>query len=180
MRPSSQENLYRAHYRAQRRPSATRRSRRVRCKGWLGVAAPGLRYLKQQFRNFLWYRDHRVVPGRELMVVVNAFRLRSSRTTPRFGTNAIDIGPRDHWSSGNPKVDRLVERSVRMRYEFRHGPFDVFTPRQAKPFRACDRDSPAFPLRSHVLFDLSSKLRPCTVEKTLSTSRDYVVQIHQP
>jgi hypothetical protein len=114
------------------------------------------------------------------MVVVNAFRLRSSRTTPRFGTNAIDIGPRDHWSRRNSKVDRLVERSVRMRYEFWHRPIDVFTPGQAKPFRARYRDSPALPLRSHLFFNLPSELWPSTVEKTLSTSRDDGVQIHQP
>jgi len=165
---------------AQRLPSATRRSRRVRCKGWLGVAAPNLRHLKQQFRNFLWYRDHRVVPGRELMVVVNAFRLRSSRAASRLLANAIDVGPRDDRRCRNPKVDRLVERSVRMRYEFWHRPIDVFIPDQAKPFRARYRDSPAFPLRSHLLFDLSSKFWPGTVEKTLSTSRDDGVQIHQP
>jgi hypothetical protein len=67
-----------------------------------------------------------------------------------------------------------------MRYEFWHRPIDVFIPDQAKPFRARYRDSPAFPLRSHLLFDLPSKLWPSTVEKTLSASRDDSVQIHQP
>src|SRR5258708_39961410 len=114
------------------------------------------------------------------MVVVNALRLCGSRAASRLLANAIDVGLRDHRSCGNPKVHRLLERSVRMRYEFRHGPIDVFIPGQAKPFRARNGDSPAFPLRSHLLFDLSSKLWPGTVEKTLSTSRDDSVQIHQP
>jgi hypothetical protein len=136
--------------------------------------------MEQQFRNFVWHCDHRVVPGRELMIVVNASRLCGSRATSWLVTDAIDIGPRDDRSCGRPKVDRLVERSVRMRYEFRHGPIDVFIPGQAEPLRARNRDSPAFPLRSHLLFDLPSELWPRTVEKTLSTSRDDRVQIHQP
>ena len=39
--------------------------------------------MEQQFRNFLWYCDHRVVPARELMVVVNASRLCGSRAKSR-------------------------------------------------------------------------------------------------
>ena len=51
--------------------------------------------MEQQFRNFVWHCDHRVVPGRELMIVVNASRLCGSRATSWLVTDAIDIGPRD-------------------------------------------------------------------------------------
>src|SRR5258708_429537 len=143
------------------------------------IGTSGLHYLKQQLCNFLGSRDHRVVPRRELMVVVNAFRLRRSWATQCLATDAVDVRPRNDHGRGSAEVDRLKERSVRMRHEFGYDPIDVFIPDQAKPFRTRRRNSPALALRPYLFFDLPPELWPSTVEKTLSASRDDGVQIYQ-
>src|ERR1019366_726782 len=71
--------------------------------------------MEQQFRNFLWYCDHRVVPARELMVVVNASRLSGSRANRRLLARASQKNIADLagvWPPDTPTVKVSAEPAL--------------------------------------------------------------------
>src|SRR5882672_3148678 len=103
-----------------------RRSDRPELPGLNGMR--DLCHRKQQLGDVLGPRDHRVMAGRELVIVGNPLGLRGSLAAGRLLADATDVSQRHARGGRYVKVNRLNEGSIRMRNELGNDPSDVLFP----------------------------------------------------